>query len=65
VRVLAEQFRRQPEKWENADLAAYFEAMAAWVDDMEGFYRNRGETVPDQPTWNTLQDMLQAARVYE
>ena len=65
VRTLAEQFRCRPVAWENGDLAAYLEAIAAWVTDMEGYYRNRGESVPDQPTWHTLQEILEAAKVYE
>jgi hypothetical protein len=65
VRTLADQCRRRPEEWENRDLPSYLEAMAAWVEDMDGYYQNRGEAVPDQPTWKTLKDILQAARVYE
>jgi hypothetical protein len=65
ARGLAEQFRLRPEEWENRDPASYLEAMAAWVEDMDGYYQNRGETVPSQPTWNTLRDILEAAKVYE
>ncbi len=65
VRTLAEQFRRAPEQWENRDLSAYLEAMAAWVEDMDGYYQNRGEAVPEQPTWKTLGQILLAAKVYE
>ena len=65
VRSLAEQCRSRPEEWENRDLPSYLEAMAAWVEDMDGYYQNRGETPPDQPTWTTFKDVLQAAKVYE
>ena len=65
VRTLAEQCRSRPEEWENRDLPSYLEAMAAWVEDMDGYYQNRGEAMPDQPSWKTLEDILQAARVYE
>ena len=47
------------------DLPAFLEAMAAWVEDMEGYYQNRGEELPDQPRWRTLGEILLAARVYE
>ncbi len=65
VRTLADQCRDRPEEWENRDLPTYLDAMAAWVEDMDGYYRNRGEAVPDPPTWKTLEDILQAAKVYE
>ncbi len=65
VRTLAEQSRRRPDEWENRDLSSYLEAMAAWVEDMDGYYQNRGEAVPAQPPWNLLRDMLEAAKVYE
>lgn len=65
VRGFAEQCRQRPEEWENRDLPSFLEAMAAWVDDMDGYYRNRGEAVPEQPTWKMLVQILQAARVYE
>jgi hypothetical protein len=65
VRGLADEFRRKPEEWENQDLSSYLEAMAAWVDDIDGYFRNRGEAVPVQPTWKTLGQILLAAKVYE
>ena len=65
VRALAEHCRQRPEEWENRDLPSYLEAMAAWVEDMDGYYQNRGEAAPEQPTWKTLEQILQAARVYE
>jgi hypothetical protein len=51
--------------WENNTLPKYLEAMAAWVRDMDGFYSNAGELVPNKPDWNTIADILEAAKVYE
>lgn len=65
IRGLADDFRRKPEEWENGNLTSYLEAMAAWVDDSDGYYRNRSEAVPDQATWKTLGQILLAAKVYE
>jgi hypothetical protein len=65
IRSLADDFRRKPEEWENGDLTSYLEAMAAWVDDSDGYHRNRGEAVPDQATWKALGQILLAAKVYE
>ena len=67
-KFIAEMRRRletNPGEWENVDLAAFLEAMAAWVDDMDGYYANRGEPMPDPPTWSTFGEILLAATVYE
>ena len=58
--------RENPESWENADLAHYLEAMAAWVEDMDGYYANRGQEFDcERPTWRNFADILGAASIYE
>ncbi len=56
---------QRPERWENHSLADFLEAMAAWMGDMDGYFENRGERVPDEPTWQLLAMILAAARIYE
>ena len=51
--------------WENSTLDSYLEAMAAWIEDSDGYYRNMGQPVPQTPSWKTLADILLAAKVYE
>jgi hypothetical protein len=51
--------------WNNADLESFLAALAAWAQDMEGFYENRGEHAESLPPWRILADLLMAARVYE
>jgi hypothetical protein len=65
VRALAKELRERPEAWQNPDLDSFLEAMSAWIEDMDGYYRNRGESVPSRPEWRTLAEILAAARVYE
>jgi hypothetical protein len=52
-------------EWSNADLASFLEAMGAWIQDMDGYYRNTGQTLSELPTWKILADILMAARTYE
>ena len=54
-----------PERWENTSLETYLMAMAAWVQDLEGYYGNRGEMAPQQPTWKHIGEILLAASIYE
>ena len=65
LRNMARDFREHPDNWENADLGTFLGAMAAWIDDMDGYYAANGGSVPDQPTWKTLAEIVAAARVYE
>ncbi|WP_435813000.1 DUF7660 family protein, partial [Streptomyces rochei] len=51
--------------WENNTLAAFLEALAAWVHDSPGFYRNFGKELPADGDWTFIARALQAATVYE
>lgn len=62
---LAGEARSRPTAWENLDLPAFLEALAAVTQDMDGYFANRGEAVPEPPTWSTLGEMLIAATIYE
>ena len=56
---------RGPEAWENANLECFLTALSAWVNDMDGYFLNRSEVVPEAPSWRFVAQMLLAARVYE
>jgi hypothetical protein len=65
IDAMREDFLRNPEDWENHTLDRFLDAMAAWVREMEGFYRNTGRPSVDTPTWSVFADILSAARIYE
>ena len=65
IHHLAQDLRQCPERWENTSLDAYLGAIAAWVQDMEGYYRNRGQAAPQHPAWRHIGEILLAARIYE
>jgi len=65
VHELAHGLRTKPQEWENATLADYLEAMAARIEDAEGYYVNSGQPVSRQPSWQTLAEILQASKHYE
>jgi len=56
---------RDPGSWENADLPNFLEALAAWIDSSDGYSRNIGAEVPEQPSWTFLASALLAAKYYE
>ena len=53
-----------PANWDNHSLPDYLEALAAWLDDCEGYYANRGLLIP-WDGWEVIQNALRAATVYE
>ncbi len=65
VAALAKDFRENAIEWENVSLDRFLSAMEAWIRDMDGYYRNTDQPVPEAPTWRTFSDILLAARVYE
>jgi hypothetical protein len=65
IRRLRQDLMENPEAWENAKLPDFLEALAAWTEDMDGYFRNTGEETPEQPDWQLVGIMLLAARDYE
>ena len=65
VRALSDSLRSSPNDWENTDLERFLDALAAWVQDMDGVFKNRGESPPHTPDWKLVGEMLLAASIYE
>ena len=65
IRDLVKDLGENPESWENRDLPSFLSALGAWVEDMEGYFKNKGEPVPPSPEWRHLAQMLLAAKIYE
>lgn len=65
VRALRDDFKDNPQEWENDTLAFYLDAMAAWIEDMDGVYKNIGEQPPTEPSWQVVAKILLAAKAYE
>ena len=54
------------DQWENKDIYSFLQAMAAWLNDCDGYYRNTGQSVDvEKPSWQIFADTLSAATVYE
>jgi hypothetical protein len=62
--LLADWSDGPPANWDNDSLPDYLESMAAWLEDCEGHYANRGVPVPWNG-WDVVQDAMRAAVVYE
>lgn len=52
-------------EWENNTLAHYLEALVALAEALPHVYANRGEAMPEQPTWEMFALLLTGATGYE
>ena len=51
------------EQWENGDIRSFLEAMASWLQDCDGYYRETLDV--NVADWQIFADALVAARIYE
>lgn len=65
LRALGRDLSDNPTSWENTGLESFLGALAAWIEDMDGYYAQRGKPTPHQPDWSTVANMLMAAKIYE
>ena len=65
IRKLRQDYVDNPNSWENSDLPAFLEAMAAWVYDITGYYQNTDQSMPNVETWRTVATILYASKIYE
>ncbi|PIJ46470.1 hypothetical protein [Tatumella sp. OPLPL6] len=62
---LVKDIKDNPDEWENKNLITYLEAIASWIEDMDGYYENTNKPLPKDTDWSVFADILMAARVYE
>ncbi|MFI7005426.1 hypothetical protein [Streptomyces sp. NPDC050145] len=65
LRDLHGEFRARGHEWENSTLDDFLEALAAWVHDSPGAYKNAGEQIPLAGDWVYMARALRAATLYE
>jgi hypothetical protein len=63
--ALINNFQSQPHCWVNKDLSSYLGAIQSWVEDMDGYYVNTNQPVPNKVDWKVFAQIMTAARVYE
>lgn len=65
VKALVRDLHENPDSWENNSLERFLEALSAWVEDMDGYYIHQNKSVPKQPDWKVIGDILMASKIYE
>lgn len=65
MEILVKDLKENPDAWENKSLESYLEAIANWVEDMEGYYINNNLPLPEGIDWKVFANILAAAKIYE
>lgn len=65
IQYLIDDFRENPENWENKTIPDYLEAMQSWIEDMDNYYINMKYPIPHEVDWKTFADILMASKIYE
>jgi hypothetical protein len=65
VGALRKDLETNRDDWENPTLEDFLEAMEAWIGSMDRFYANKGQQVPQSPTWEMFAHILHASKIYE
>ena len=66
VMKMANSLSEDKSGWENGDLESFLYALSAWIEDMDGYYQNSGESYSENNiSWKNIADMLAASTMYE
>lgn len=65
VEALRDDLRAHPTWWENTSLEGYLDAIASLTESLDQSFKNQGISLPEQPSWKILGDILLTARIYE
>lgn len=66
LKYLHQDFCDHPEQWENVTLESYLEALSAYAQDVDTYYKNNHIPIDAAlPTWRVFADLLKGASIYE
>lgn len=65
VSFLNKDLTERRDEWGNTSLDQFLSGLSSFAEDMDGYYKNMGETVNiENITWRMAAEMLLAATVY-
>jgi len=53
------------EEWENQTIEDYLSSVSSWVEDMEGYYKNKNLPIPDNENWSFIATLFYIGKIYE
>jgi hypothetical protein len=63
--MLALDYKNNTEQWESKGVESYLESIKSWVEDMEGYYKNKKLDVPTNIDWNFFANVFYVGKIYE
>lgn len=65
IHAMVNDLRKHRDDWGNTTLESFLDALATSIEDLDQGYADRGEVVPDQPSWKLVAELLVTASAYE
>jgi hypothetical protein len=65
LNVLAARIRSGDVAVANSSAADLIDGAAGWIEDLDGYFLNRGEEPPVEPSWAIIAMIFSAGLVYE
>jgi hypothetical protein len=65
LKELSKNYKNSPDEWETKKMGAFFEAMARWVEEREGYYQSNNIKEPADINWGFIANMFLAAKIHD
>jgi hypothetical protein len=65
INTLAEDNDKSSIEWENANISSFLNAVAAWTEDMDGYYNNMKKDLPKNINWEFAATLFYVGKIYE
>lgn len=65
LHYLREDYKNNPDEWENPDLSRYLEAIMSFTEAVEQAYKNNDIKMEELSKWRIFADILYAGKIYE
>lgn len=58
-------YKTNEQEWENKNIEEYLASIKSWVEDMEWYYKNTNQALPNDINWNVFSNIIYAGKIYE
>ncbi len=53
------------DEWNNNTIEDYLAAISSWIEDMEGYYKNSNQPIPNSENWSFIATLFYVGKIYE
>lgn len=62
---LINDINNNPDEWTGKTIRSYLESIQSWIEDMDGYYNNTKQNLPQNIDWNFIATLLYVGKIYE